>query len=259
MLLSAAPPGVHAATVTKATIEAGKLVIEGTTKKPKAKVKIDKTFKTRSNRKKLFSFSLAYHPDDCVVSLLEAGEADDVVIGNCGETGKRGRRGKRGFQGDAGEPGPQGLTGEKGDNGDKGDTGAKGDTGSQGLRGDKGDKGDPGEDGAGAGKWWYQEETVSSSTSAILKFENGGQFYRARGFVACTTINMVDENNVTSYWSVFHSDSGLIGGTQYAEELLLSGAASIGKPILFVEDNIIKFKINSVFDLNVRCRIERLD
>ncbi len=61
-------------TVTSAKIQAGKLVITGTTLTAGMKVRLDgqpaAAFNLTSNGSKAFTFNIVYHPGDCIVAAL---------------------------------------------------------------------------------------------------------------------------------------------------------------------------------------------
>lgn len=84
-------------TVANAAIQAGSLVITGTTATPSMKVRLDgqtaPAFNVTSNGAKQFTFNLIYHPGDCVVVLQKVnsnntlGGAVSAVVANCGPKG----------------------------------------------------------------------------------------------------------------------------------------------------------------------------
>lgn len=97
MALMLANALAHAAeiSVTSAQIQAGKLVIKGTTDPGGMKVRLDgqtvPAFNVTSNTQtKVFTFSLVYHPGDCIVALQRVfgnsslGTATNALVGNCG-------------------------------------------------------------------------------------------------------------------------------------------------------------------------------
>jgi hypothetical protein len=79
--------------VTDARIQAGKLVITGTTAAAQTRLRLDgrsdAAFNTTSAADRRFSFSLVYLPKDCIVSLQrmqgasKIGAATELVIANC--------------------------------------------------------------------------------------------------------------------------------------------------------------------------------
>ena len=86
-----------AVSVTDARIEGGKLVVSGTAASG-ATLRLDgqegAAFNARTGADGSFSFSLVYHPGDCVVTLqslvppyLTAGESADALVANCGPAG----------------------------------------------------------------------------------------------------------------------------------------------------------------------------
>ena len=89
----------HAAdiTVTSAKLQAGRLVITGTTVSPGMRVRLDgqaaAPFNVMSTLQKAFTFSLVYHPGDCVVALQKLtppstlGPAVSAVVSDCGPRG----------------------------------------------------------------------------------------------------------------------------------------------------------------------------
>ena len=89
----------HAAdlTVTSAKIEAGRLVITGTTASSRMRVRLDgqtaAPFNVMSSLQRTFAFSLVYHPGDCVVALQKLtppstlGPAVRAVVADCGPRG----------------------------------------------------------------------------------------------------------------------------------------------------------------------------
>ena len=92
---SALPPDI---TITNAKIQAGKLVVAGTTTSGKMKVRLEgqtgATFNVVSNATtRAFAFSIVYHPSDCVVILQKVnanntlGPAVAAVVADCGPRG----------------------------------------------------------------------------------------------------------------------------------------------------------------------------
>lgn len=178
-------------TVSTATIASGRLVIRGTTLAPNTRVRLDgktaATFNVISNASKVFSFSIVYHPGDCIVSLQKytppstLGPAVNAVIANCGPLAISPRgawvsttvyltndlvtsvgsswRAKRNNSNKppATNPtdwekfaskGDQGPTGPQGIQGAEGIQGPPGPTGATGPEGPEGDQGDQGPPGA---------------------------------------------------------------------------------------------------------------
>jgi len=163
---SAGKAGASGVTVTLAAIQAGKLVVEGTTAVPKTAVRLDDRFRVTSAKiTGQFRFDLVYLPSTCIVELKTSSGADQVVVAGCGlqgppgetgpagppgptgaqgETGERGQRGAKGVAGaegpagPAGEPGPQGPVGPAGGIGPQGPAGPRGVKGAQGVQGPQG-------------------------------------------------------------------------------------------------------------------------
>lgn len=143
--------------VTKAAIEAGRLVIAGVTSKPKLTVALKGTkFKTTSAANGLFTFSVDLLPPGCRVVLGSTGGTIGVQVANCGLKGAVGNagpagapglpgaagpQGPQGPQGQIGAEGAQGLTGAQGSQGPQGEIGREGDVGPTGPQGPKGDTG----------------------------------------------------------------------------------------------------------------------
>lgn len=83
--------------VSDAVIDGGKLVITGTTASPNTWVRLDgragAAFNVKSGADGAFSFSLVYHPGDCIVGLQKLtsptalGEATEALVANCGPQG----------------------------------------------------------------------------------------------------------------------------------------------------------------------------
>ena len=90
MLLCAATlPAFAGITVTDAKIASGKLLVTGTNSKASTAVTLDGKYTATSSATRVFTFNLVYHPDDCVVELMEAGLVTPVraVVANCGPRG----------------------------------------------------------------------------------------------------------------------------------------------------------------------------
>jgi hypothetical protein len=85
--------------VTRAEIDGGRLVIEGTAKKAHQKVRLENQFETQSDEEGRFAFSVVHHPADCVVVVRARGATRRAVVANCGELGERGPRGIKGAAG----------------------------------------------------------------------------------------------------------------------------------------------------------------
>jgi hypothetical protein len=84
-------------TVTSAKVQAGKLLITGTTPTAGMKVRLDgqtaAAFTVTSNASKAFTFNIVYHPGDCIVALqkftppLTLGTPTNAVVADCGPRG----------------------------------------------------------------------------------------------------------------------------------------------------------------------------
>jgi hypothetical protein len=135
----------QALTVTKASIEGGKLVVEGKTKGRNKRVVLDHAFSTRSNKKKKFAFQVLHLPEDCFVVVSEGRRELEAVVANCGPEGAEGPEGPPGAQGPEGPEGPTGPRGVRGETGAQGEQGPKGDKGPQGAQGPKGGQGPQGD------------------------------------------------------------------------------------------------------------------
>jgi hypothetical protein len=202
VLLAAAtaPAAAQQISVTTATVEAGKLVIEGKSPQPKQKVTLDGRFNEKSNGSRAFRFSLDdYLPPSCIVSLKAGALLTTAVVANCGPRGltprgpwngedeyvaddlvtfggsswraKRDNTGKTPASGKdweafarAGETGPQGNAGPVGPAGPQGDTGPQGEIGPQGPQGATGVQGPTGATGPqGIVNAWQISGTPSES------------------------------------------------------------------------------------------------
>ena len=116
-------PGFSVAT---ALVEDGRLKVTGTTKGKRKTVRLDGSHSVKSGTDRVFSFNLAYLPDDCIATLKSEGRRIDAVIRGCGPAGPEGAAGPRGApgkRGKAGDTGPQGPVGATGPAGPKGATG----------------------------------------------------------------------------------------------------------------------------------------
>ena len=201
-LLSVATSGAAAQqiTVTTATVEAGRLVVEGTTPQPNQKITLDDAFSAKSKGSRAFRFSLdAYLPPSCIVSLAAGALTTTAVVANCGPRGltargpwnaeddyvaddlvtfggsswraKRGNTGKTPAVGKdwelfarAGDAGPKGATGPQGPTGPEGDAGPQGEIGPQGPEGPQGATGAQGPTGPqGIVNAWQISGTPSES------------------------------------------------------------------------------------------------
>lgn len=127
--------------VVSAGIDAGRLMITGTTKGKTKQVVLDGTYKTRSNAQRVFTFDLAYLPAGCVANLAAEGKALQTVVQFCTPSGPKGERGKTGKKGRKGKTGAAGATGPDGAAGDTGAKGAKGKAGPAGADGADGPQG----------------------------------------------------------------------------------------------------------------------
>ncbi len=156
LALSGGVQAAQALTIDRATIENGRLIVEGTTRQRNKVVKLDGKYLTKSNRRGMYAFSVLYHPDDCLVTVKRHRNELKAVVANCGPQGDQGPRGLRGFRGEQGPQGvmgsrgPQGPQGEQGPQGQQGPQGDQGPRGIQGIQGDKGDTGPQGPPGVAA-------------------------------------------------------------------------------------------------------------
>lgn len=166
--------------VTTATVEGGKLVVEGTTPQPNQKITLDDAFSAKSKGSRAFKFSLDdYLPPSCIVALKAGALVTTAVVANCGPRGltargpwngeddyvaddlvtfdgsswraRRGNTGKTPTSGKdwelfarAGNTGPKGATGAQGPAGPQGDAGPQGEVGPQGPQGSTGPQGPTG-------------------------------------------------------------------------------------------------------------------
>ena len=137
-----AATAAHGLQVEHAAIEDGRLVVYGTTAKPRQNVTLERQFKTRSDHTRAFSFSVLYWPEDCVVRVKHGKSKLDALVQDCGVAGPKGKKGA------TGDTGAQGVRGKKGDRGETGDTGPAGPTGPTGDTGPAGPTGDTGPTGA---------------------------------------------------------------------------------------------------------------
>src|SRR5262245_52251895 len=70
-------------TVTKVSIEAGRLIVEGKTAKPKTAVTVERRWSVTSSNKNVFRFSLLYVPADCIIEFsTAAGGVDEAAVSN---------------------------------------------------------------------------------------------------------------------------------------------------------------------------------
>ena len=149
--------------VTTATVEAGKLVVEGTTPQANQKITLDDSFSTKSKGSRAFKFSLDdYLPPSCIVALKAGALVTTAVVANCGPRGLTARGPWNGeddyvaddlvtFNGSSwrARRANTGKTPASGKNWElfarAGDTGATGPEGPQGATGPQGDAGPQGE------------------------------------------------------------------------------------------------------------------
>ncbi len=250
-------PGAHRAVtefaISKAAIEAGKLVVVGTTRRPDRVVVLDQKFRTRSGADKVFQFSGVYLPRDCVVRLDSVGETIEALVQFCGPQGRRGRPGEAGPEG---PQGPQGLKGDTGNQGPQGPQGAQGEPGPQGAQGPQGDpgpqgpQGPQGQAGVGAGYWWYQQEWVAAGQSVPLKYADGANLnHLFRGFVTCLPMNAGGNFFEISHWVV----------EQFEVARINFGTSSwTVSPTVSVVGGVVSMSHANPGSLLIRCRFERL-
>jgi hypothetical protein len=81
------PPTGSGITLTTAAIQAGQLVVTGTTATAHTEVTLDGQFNVTSKADKSFAFSLVYLPPDCIITLTTTVGSDDHVVGDCGPKG----------------------------------------------------------------------------------------------------------------------------------------------------------------------------
>jgi hypothetical protein len=75
-------------TLSKAAIETGRLVIQGTTAAANTKVSLNGgLYSATSDSKKAFAFTLVWLPPDCVAKLTTASGTDQAVVAMCGPKG----------------------------------------------------------------------------------------------------------------------------------------------------------------------------
>jgi hypothetical protein len=89
LLCAASLPAFAGIIVSDAKIDNGKLTVTGTNSKASTAVTLDGKYNATSSATRVFTFNLVYHPDDCVVELMEAGLVTPVraVVANCGPRG----------------------------------------------------------------------------------------------------------------------------------------------------------------------------
>jgi hypothetical protein len=242
--------------ITKAAVEAGRLVVEGTTKTAKRRVRLEDAFSTRSGKDRRFAFSVLYHPGDCIVEVTSRGAMRRAVVANCGDEGEPGPEGPQGATGDtgpAGATGPQGATGATGAQGPQGADGAQGVQGADGAQGPEGPQGPQGEAGVGAGQWWYQETTSADyGTLVLLQTASGDPLTDFNGLVTCVTPFAVSPTlRSTSDW--FVTD---LGGVLNVEERNPPASTSSFYPNLVKDGGSVKIQVP--LGIIVRCRLENI-
>ncbi len=122
--------------LTKAAIEGGRLVVEGTTPAGRTRVTIDNRSSAQSKKDGSFRFSLLRWPTDCVIQVSTAEGSDQALVSDCGPNGEKGPKGD---EGPRGRQGPQGERGARGPEGPIGPTGPKGPEGPRGPQGPAGE------------------------------------------------------------------------------------------------------------------------
>jgi len=131
--------------IVSAAIEDGRLVVRGVTAKRRQKVVLDGQYQTKSNKKRVFSFTELYWPENCQIKV----RADDMkvraLVQYCGLRGEKGEKGDKGKKGAIGPAGPAGPEGEPGAIGPVGPAGPEGDQGPQGAIGPIGPQGPVGD------------------------------------------------------------------------------------------------------------------
>jgi hypothetical protein len=85
--------------ITDATVDDGRLIVRGVTKKPHQRVRLEHRFKETSDEEGNFTFSVLHHPPDCMVKARSRSAVRRAVVSNCGEQGVRGQRGREGVAG----------------------------------------------------------------------------------------------------------------------------------------------------------------
>ena len=173
---SAAGSGLKLQTVT---IAAGKLVVTGTTARPRVRVTIPGTsFQTTSNARSEFSFNILFRPDNCRLTLATNTGVTTALVSLCGPQGKKGARGLTGL---TGPEGPDGLTGPEGPIRPSGPEGTQGPAGPQGLQGQAGPRGPQGATGPQGGPGVTARGAWSASTNYVLNdlVLSGGTTWRA--------------------------------------------------------------------------------
>ena len=215
--------------LTKAIVEGGRLVVQGTTPTAGALVTLDGKFSIRSTPTKKFAFSLLYLPTDCFIELKVGTKTDPAAVSSCGPKGvnfvgpwlgtktyqiddlvtldgatwraKRVNINKRPGLSFAdwqifaapGAQGPQGLPGAAGAAGAEGPAGA---TGPQGLQGPQGAQGAQGPTGA-RGLTWRADWSSATDYVSDDAVQFGGKSYVA--LQAGTNKNPASE---PTFWSL---------------------------------------------------------
>ncbi len=193
-------------TVTTASVEAGKLVVEGTTPQANQKITLDDAFSAKSKGSRAFKFSLDdYLPPSCIVALKAGALTTTAVVANCGPRGltargawngeddyvaddlvtfggsswraKRANTGKTPVAGktwevfaSAGDPGATGPEGPQGETGPAGDAGPQGEIGPEGPQGATGPQGSTGATGPQGIIDVWQIAGVPSETSGVAGY-----------------------------------------------------------------------------------------
>lgn len=233
--------------LSKVSIETGKLIIVGKTRKPAAVVKLDgNVAAATANATRDFSFSLIYLPLDCIVELRVGSFKKKVVVANCGPKGvnprgtwlssveyaiddlvlfggstwraKAASTGKQpntnaalwemfAAKGVAGPQGPGGATGATGAQGPQGEKGDKGDTGATGAQGPQGSPGEKGSKGDKGLKW--RDAWSRSADYAVDEavLHNGAAYIAIQ---PSTSAQPRDPATETAFWSLL-ADKGAKG------------------------------------------------
>src|SRR3712207_2335747 len=149
ILIASGSPAMADILIDQAMITAGELRVVGRLSKPRqASVFLDERFEAKSDANGRFTFRIAYHPANCVVSLQAENEQRQAVVGFCGQRGPEGSGTAQQSAAVApAQPGPEGPPGPKGDpgrDGAPGPQGAEGPPGPQGPAGPPGPRGEPG-------------------------------------------------------------------------------------------------------------------
>jgi hypothetical protein len=99
-------------TINDATIEGGKLIVEGAGAEQGEDVTLEGQFTSKAERRGRFRFEVTYHPPTCMVAVKWRQESARGVVSNCGEQGPGGPAGPIGAVGPAGPIGPAGPPGQ---------------------------------------------------------------------------------------------------------------------------------------------------